>query len=79
MTNNDFAILGCPACQKYIHNGKQKYNCKLMFNACQQVKKCKLRTRVVSVLDYLQNSSDLDEVKETVKDIVKFLKEGDKR
>jgi hypothetical protein len=50
-----------------------------MFNACQQVKKCKLRTRVVSVLDYLQNSSDLDEVKETVKDIVKFLKEGDKR
>lgn len=74
---NEFAILGCPACQRYILNGKQRYTCKLTFNNCSQAKKCKLKTRVVSVLDYLQNSNDLEDIKDTVKDIVKYLKEGD--
>lgn len=74
--DTNYAILGCPACQTYVLNGKQRFTCRLNFNNCSQAKKCKMKQRVVSVLEYMQNSDNLEDIQVGVKEVLKYLREG---
>lgn len=72
----DYALIGCPACNKLMVNGKQRYSCRIDYKDCSNFKKCKFKTRVFDVLNYLSTAENLDGVQETIKDVVDLLREG---
>lgn len=76
--DNEFALLGCPSCSSYIISGKPKFICRLKPNTppCQQNKKCPMRTRVYDILAYMDKSDDIEELKEAMKDIARYLREN---
>lgn len=72
---SDFVLKGCPACRSMILNGKEKYSCKADFTQCQGNGKCKLKNRVYDVLDYLDKSDDIEQIKEAIKEVTRYLRE----
>ena len=75
MKDNDYAMLGCPACQSYILNGKQKFTCRVKALPCSQVTKCPLKCRVVDVFEYALESKNLEDIQSGIREVIRFLKE----